>query len=111
MSVEETDKLLKSEKVYVFDCKLDLYYMVGHIPEAKLLWYEDVKPEVLPADKAAKLLFYCKNEQCLSGPTAAKKAVALGYMNVYVMPEGIEGWVKAGKPTVKGEAAPAKSTM
>jgi rhodanese-related sulfurtransferase len=27
------------------------------------------------------------------------RAKSLGYSNVYVMPEGIAGWVKAGKPT------------
>jgi len=29
---------------------------------------------------------------------AARRAVELGYQNVYVMPDGIEGWAKAGKP-------------
>jgi len=27
------------------------------------------------------------------------RAKSLGYANVYVMPEGIAGWVKAGKKT------------
>jgi rhodanese-related sulfurtransferase len=28
--------------------------------------------------------------------------VELGYTSVFIMPEGIEGWVKAGKPIEKG---------
>ncbi len=33
---------------------------------------------------------------------AAREAVKLGYTNVFVMPDGIFGWVKAGKPVEKG---------
>jgi rhodanese-related sulfurtransferase len=29
-------------------------------------------------------------------------AVKLGYRHVYIMPEGIQGWQKAGKPVEKG---------
>lgn len=34
---------------------------------------------------------------------AARRAVDLGYRNVYIMPAGIDGWSKAGMPLVKGE--------
>ena len=42
---------------------------------------------------------------------AAREAVKLGYQKSYVMPEGISGWVKAGKPVAKGETTgePTKS--
>jgi rhodanese-related sulfurtransferase len=29
---------------------------------------------------------------------AAGRAVEMGYKNVFVMPDGIDGWVKAGRP-------------
>ena len=35
---------------------------------------------------------------------AARRAADLGYREVFIMPSGIQGWVKAGKPIVKGEA-------
>jgi rhodanese-related sulfurtransferase len=31
---------------------------------------------------------------------AAREAAKLGYEKLYVMPDGIFGWVKAGKPVV-----------
>jgi rhodanese-related sulfurtransferase len=31
---------------------------------------------------------------------AAREAAKLGYEKLYVMPDGIHGWVKAGKPVV-----------
>jgi rhodanese-related sulfurtransferase len=33
---------------------------------------------------------------------AAREAVQLGYSRVFVMPDGIFGWLKAGKPVEKG---------
>lgn len=35
---------------------------------------------------------------------AARRAADLGYREIFIMPSGIQGWVKAGKPTVKGNA-------
>jgi len=35
---------------------------------------------------------------------AARRAAELGYREVFIMPSGIIGWVKAGKPIVKGTA-------
>jgi len=36
---------------------------------------------------------------------SAGRAVDLGYREVFIMPSGIVGWVKAGRPIVKGTAA------
>ena len=36
---------------------------------------------------------------------AARVAAKLGFREVFIMPSGIMGWVEAGKPTIKGEAA------
>lgn len=33
---------------------------------------------------------------------AARRAVALGYAKVFVLPDGIDGWIAAGKPVEKG---------
>ncbi len=35
---------------------------------------------------------------------AARRAADLGYREVFIMPSGIMGWVKAGKPTIQGTA-------
>ncbi len=33
---------------------------------------------------------------------AARAAAKAGYKNVFVMSDGIQGWVKAGKPVQRG---------
>ena len=55
----------------------------------------------LPSDKTAKVVFYCANTKCMASHDAAKRAVAAGYKEVYVMADGIEGWRAAGKTTTK----------
>ena len=55
----------------------------------------------LPADKNAKLVFYCANTGCMASHDAAKMAIKAGYTDVSVMADGIEGWKKAGKTSEK----------
>lgn len=75
----------------------------GVIPGAVLLTSSsqyDVTKE-LPAQKDAKLVFYCANTKCSASEAAAKKAMQAGYTDVAVLPEGIAGWKQAGQPTSK----------
>lgn len=75
----------------------------GVIPGAKLLSHfaeYDVGKE-LPADKNAILVFYCAATQCTSAGTAAQRALAAGYVNVFVLDAGIKGWTEAGHATRK----------
>ena len=38
----------------------------------------------------------------MASHAAAREAAKLGYQNVFVMPDGITGWVKAGKRVEAG---------
>ncbi len=74
----------------------------GVIPGAVLLTdYETFSASELPADKSRQLVFYCANTQCGASHEAAGKAITAGYKNVKVLPDGIAGWVKAGKKTAQ----------
>lgn len=73
---------------------------MGTLPGAVLLTdSETFNVSELPQDKAKALVFYCANTQCGASHQAAEKAITAGYTNVKVMPDGIAGWVKAGKKT------------
>ena len=73
---------------------------LGVIPGAVLLSdSEDFKLTELPTDKSKPLVFYCANNHCGASHDAAERALTAGYTNVKVMPEGIAGWVAAGKKT------------
>ena len=34
---------------------------------------------------------------------AARRAVEFGYKDVFIMPDGIDGWVKSGKKASQGD--------
>lgn len=56
---------------------------------------------LLPKNKADATVFYCAGLKCGASKSAALRAIKAGYTNVHVMPAGISGWVKAGKPVEK----------
>lgn len=105
-TVTEVAAILKrKEVVFVFDANSRDSYLRGHIPGARWVQYDAVTVATLPASKDAKLIFYCFNPLCGASPLAAKKAVSLGYRNVWLMPEGIAGWRKAGLAVASGAKA------
>ena len=75
----------------------------GTIPGATLLSnYRDYDLALeLPSDRGHQLVFYCHSEMCGAAASAARKAVAAGFTNVYVLPSGIKGWIHEGQPVAK----------
>lgn len=82
----------------VFDANHRETFDEHHVPGATWVHYDSVTADVLPADHATSLVFYCANEQCSASHVAAESAIDLGYTDVSVMGGGIQGWVEAGKP-------------
>jgi len=95
LTIDQVNALIASKGGYIFDNNSKDSYAKGHVPTAKWVAFNDVKPADLPADKASKLVFYCGNEQCMACHKAAETALNLGYKNVFIMPAGIMGWEKA----------------
>jgi len=99
VSVDELDHLLASGASQAVDANGSLTRQkMGVIPGAVLL-RDYASTEGLPSDKSRGLVFYCANPACSASHEAARKAIAAGYRDVKVMPDGIAGWVKAGKKT------------
>lgn len=74
----------------------------GCVPTSlKIRYDENWKLDLssLPKDKNKKLVFYCANTKCTAAPLAAIEAKKIGYKNLYVMGEGIQGWKKANLKT------------
>jgi rhodanese-related sulfurtransferase len=85
-------------------------YDLGHIPGAINLpdsQFDKLAKEKLPADKAAALYFYCDGLTCKLSNDSAMKAIAMGYTNVKVVPEGYPAWVAAYGPGPTAGAAQA----
>lgn len=63
----------------------------------------DFDGALLPAERAAPLVFYCSNPLCRKAPNAARRAEKLGYTDVRVMSAGIGGWIGARLPVESGD--------
>ena len=74
----------------------------GVIPGATLLTsYRDYAPAAeLGADLERTRVFYCHSARCGAAADAARKALASGYRDVWVLEPGITGWADAGLPVV-----------
>jgi rhodanese-related sulfurtransferase len=101
ITVDEVDHMLAAGQCQPVDANGDgTRKKLGVLPGAVLLTdSEDFQLAELPADKGKPLVFYCANTHCGASHHAAEKALTAGYTHVKVMPEGIAGWVKAGKKT------------
>jgi rhodanese-related sulfurtransferase len=99
VSVDELDHMLASHACQAVDANgSETRKRMGIIPGAILL--RDIDSiGTLPSDKDRSLVFYCANNACGASHEAAAKATLAGYTHVKVLPDGIAGWVKAGKKT------------
>lgn len=96
LSLSRVERNLGAKGVYLFDCNPKEIYDRSHLPGAVFTNVENWT-KLLPADrKDSFLIFYCINTMCNVSYEAALEAIRQGYENVYVMPEGIQGWVRGG---------------
>jgi len=115
VSIPQLKKLLDAkEPLTLVDARpRERKYDKGHIPGAISLpdsQFDKLAAQLLPADKAAALYFYCEGLECKLSNDSAEKAVKLGYSNVKVVPEGWPAWEKAygaGVAAAAPAAAPA----
>jgi rhodanese-related sulfurtransferase len=75
-------------------------YDTGHIPTAINIpdtQFDKLAATLLPADKAAPIIFYCQGYECDLSHKSAFKAEALGYSNVKVYAAGQPDWEARGE--------------
>lgn len=78
-------------------------WLQAHLPKAISIPDDELKEKgaaaLLPADKAAKLVFYCGGLTCGLSTSSAGLAKAAGYSDVSVYQVGEPDWSTAGYPT------------
>jgi rhodanese-related sulfurtransferase len=84
---DDVVKLIQASNVTVIDARDADSYAKGHISGAV-----NYSTATLPADKNAKLVFYCGGLKCPAAAKAAKKALEMGYKNVMVYRGGWAEW-------------------
>jgi len=84
----------------LIDARPEVKFYAGHLPWAKSLPWQEMQERLdeLPTDKAIKLVFYCGGLKCDLSNKAAELAVAQGFTDVFVFPQGEPGWKDGGHP-------------
>lgn len=96
LSLARVAKNIGKPGVYLFDCNPQEIYEQSHIKGAIHANVEGWM-ELLPKDKKnSYLILYCINRMCNISYEASLKLIEMGYENVYLMPDGIQGWVSNG---------------
>lgn len=96
LSIGRVAKNIGKPGVYLFDCNPPEIYEQSHIKGA-IHANVDGWMDLLPKDKEGSfLILYCINRMCNISYEASLKLIEMGYRNVYLMPDGIQGWVSNG---------------
>lgn len=105
IATEELKALLdKNEAITMVDARSSEEYQEVHIKGAISIpvkeW--DKHAHLLPADRSAKIIFYCNGIKCGKSKKAAQKALSMGYEKVVVYAEGMPVWEEKGMPIYAG---------
>ncbi|WP_169752667.1 rhodanese-like domain-containing protein [Campylobacter mucosalis] len=104
ISMSQAENLKKQNNVYFLDTTTKENYNLRHIPGA-INVDENTTLGLLPKDKEATLVFYGQNSSSFSANDIALIAQKNGYKNLYLITEGIEGWVISGRATESSKKA------
>ncbi len=111
ISLAELERLvaLGPEKggYFLVDCRPAPRFQEGSIPTAVNLPFPafDQNVDKLPADRHARIIYYCSGKTCNMSPGSLRKAQKLGYTNVKHLTAGISGWQAAGEKMEKAHEA------
>jgi rhodanese-related sulfurtransferase len=94
------------EPFVLIDARDAVQYEREHIPGAINVPYVDIRAGANLPPKDSRIAIYCSDRDCPISRYAYETLRVLGYVNLYDMHEGIQGWKAAGYPTVIGEADP-----
>lgn len=96
LSLSRVAKVIGQPGVYLFDCNPEDIYEQSHLKGAIKTNVEGWE-KLFPKDKKNTfLIFYCINRLCNVSFEISQVAIEMGYENVYLMPDGIQGWVQHG---------------
>ncbi len=102
ISLTDLKTAIATKKVTLLDVNGPVTYSNGHIPGAiDFTAHRDDLATILPADKNALVVAYCRNEYCGAYARAAEAAQKLGYTHVEHFKPGIAGWKAAGETMEK----------
>lgn len=101
LKIEDAAGLLQQGEVDLVDVREPREWNEGHIPGARLVPLDKLRADPVTALPRDNVVFVCaKGVRSL---TAAKLAERLGFVQLYNLEGGTNGWAQAGLPLAVGE--------
>ncbi|AWL12985.1 hypothetical protein HMF8227_02533 [Saliniradius amylolyticus] len=90
--------LAQRDDYYVLDVRTPAEYAEGHVPDAKLLPYDQITADhkLLPDNTETPIVLYCRSGR--RAGIAAEALAGLGYTNLYLLQGSMQGWLEQGLP-------------
>lgn len=104
---ELQQRLDRDSGLHLWNVQTNQYFTGELIPGSRRVPLDTVEHDTKNVSKNAEIVTYCGGPNCGQSTEAARKLMDLGYTNVRVFKEGLEGWKAAGNGTSRPEPAPA----
>ena len=102
LTVDEAAELIGQSRAIVIDVNPRRRWSSGHIPGALNLDPAEFTDADIPGGKEATLIFYCSEGVGSASRFAARRALKLGFVHVFLLPAGLKGWMAAGHRAMAG---------
>lgn len=102
LTVDEAAELITGGRAVVVDVNPRRRWSSGHIPGALNLDAAEFTEAEIPGGKEATLIFYCTEGAGSLSRFAARRALKLGFVHVFLFPPGLKGWMAAGHKAMAG---------
>ena len=104
---ELQQRLDRDSGLHLWNVQTHQYFTGELIPGSRRFPLDTIEHETQGISKDAEIVTYCGGPTCPQSTEAARKLMDIGYSNVRVFKEGLEGWKAAGNEIVKPEPVPA----
>ena len=98
-----------SEPFVLVDARDAVQFAQEHLPGAINIPYVDIRPGAQLPPRNARIVVYCSDAQCPISEYAYRSLESLGFVEIYDMRAGLQGWKSAGYPTVIGNGDDTES--
>ena len=93
--------------LHVLNVQTDRFFAGELIPGSRRIPLNMIEQGTKNLSRDTEIVTYCAGPGCPQSAEAAHTLRALGFANVRVYKEGLEGWKAAGNPIVVSEPVPA----
>ena len=98
---ELQQRLKQGDKLEFWNVQTSPFFAGDLIPGSRRMPLNSLDRDATAVAKDAEIIAYCGGPQCPQSAQAAQKLMTLGYTNVRIYKEGLEGWKAAGHRTEK----------